>query len=401
MQKAHTLILVAAAALSAFSCGERRSSSQAESETPFPIDSLEITGEPYRLCEQKLTSREWLEEYVDSDDDSNYDREETSAQEAFFFPEKDVADLPLARTIQLKYNYAEVLYQLEHSYELFIRKSTGDSLATREDTLAVIALDRPVIPSAFLRQAIPDAGARRAAEEVIAAYRRFDGDDSEGSDFDKAFTKYSSGYEDLPEILSEELLEDFADHFWEWYDKRKHVLEFDRLAALSINKEVSLDLSEEQADHWKKAIEGERDIDRRTILALEMFRHGELLGDATIYLGEILESGIYTKYLLEAWLAWRAGVQMEFFGVSSFSVIPDNYYDKVRVKCLNTILRHIQSAPDKYDVCLLENFIACQPLHRMGSLYGNESMAVLVALTNQMFIQPSALGRDYLLDEEE
>lgn len=68
-------------------------------------------------------------------------------------------------------------------------------------------------------------------------------------------------------------------------------------------------------------------------------------------------------------------------------------------KCLNTILRHIQADPDKYDVCLLENLIACQALHRMGSLYGNESLAVLASLTNQMFIQPSALGRDYLKEE--
>ena len=397
MNKYLILILLA---LTVLSCGERRSTKSAV-EAPFSIDSLKITGSPYKLCEQTLTSREAIEDLLEQDGegDYDYDREVTPSEEAFFFPEEDVADMPLARTVQLKYNYAAVLYRVEHSYELFLRKSMDDSLATRKDSLAGIAHDWPELSSAFLRRAIPEADAKRAAEEVLAVYRRFDGDDSEGSAFDLAMTKYSNGYEDLPEILSEELLDDFAEHFWEWYDKRRYVPEFDRLAALSIGKGVTLELTDEAADHWRKAIEGERDIDRRTILALEMLRQGELLGDATVYLGEILESGIYTKYILEAWLAWRAGVQLSFFGPSSFTVIPDNYYDKVRVKCLNTILRHIQAGPDKYDVCLLENLIACQALHRMGSLYGNESLAVLASLTNQMFIQPSALGRDYLKEE--
>ena len=66
---------------------------------------------------------------------------------------------------------------------------------------------------------------------------------------------------------------------------------------------------------------------------------------------------------------------------------------------MNTILRHIQTYPDKYDVCLLENFIYCEILHRMDAIYGNEAMTVIARLTNGMFIQPSALGKDYLHDD--
>lgn len=399
-----TRVFLILAALSAFSCGERRFSKSAveAAEASFPIDSLEITGAPYKLCDQKLTSYETImgsvPDYVDGEFD--YGKEPTPAEEAFFFPEKDIADTPLVRAVQLRYNYAAVLSRLLHGYELFLRKSSADSLGTKKDTLAAIAHDRPVLSSSFLRRAIPEAEARQAAERLISVYRRFDGDDSEGSDFDRAFSEYGSGYDFLPDIVTEDLLDDFQEHFWEWYDKRKHVPEFDRLASLSIDKELALELSEEQADHWRKAIEGERDIDRRTILALEMLRQGELMQDATIYLGEILESGIYTKYILEAWLAWRAGVQLVFFGPSSFTFIPNNYYDQVRVKCLNTLLRHIQTDPDKYDVCLLENFICCEILHRQGSLYGNESLSTLARLTNALFIQPSALGRDYLTEEK-
>ena len=125
----------------------------------------------------------------------------------------------------------------------------------------------------------------------------------------------------------------------------------------------------------------------------------ESYADAALYLGEILESGIYTKYLLEAWIAWRALVQLEFFAPSSYAVIPNSYYDKIRVKCLNTILRHIQTTPDKYDVCLIENFINCEILYRMDAIYGNEALTDVSELSNGMFIQPSALGRDYLKGE--
>lgn len=402
MNKTISIVFVALPVLFAFACGERRSAKPAPeaAKTSFSIDSLAITGEPFRLCDQILTSSEAMMAQLPEADEFDYDVVTTAAEDAFFFPEKDIADSPLVRAVQLRYNYAAVLNRLLHSYELFLRKSSDDSLATKKDTLRVIAHDRPVLSSTFLRRAIPEVKARQASEGLIAVYRRFDGDDSEGSDFDRAFTMYGSGYDVLPDIVAEDLLADFQEHFWEWYDKRKYVPEFDRLAALSIDKEPSLELSSEQADHWRRTIEGERDIDRRTILALEMLRQGELMNDATVYLGEILESGIYTKYILEAWIAWRAGVQLVYFGPSSFSIIPDNYYDQVRVKCMNTLLRHIQTTPDKYDVCLLENFICCEILHRQGTIYGNESMMTLATLSNAMFIQPSALGREYLTEEE-
>ena len=78
-------------------------------------------------------------------------------------------------------------------------------------------------------------------------------------------------------------------------------------------------------------------------------------------------AGIYTRYILEAWITWRACVQMSVLGPSSFTTIPDNYYDRIRVKCMNTIIRHMQS-PD-------------------ADKYG-------------MFVHPDALGYDYLKEQE-
>ncbi len=371
-------------------------------EDTFSLDSIKLTGLTYRLCEQTLTSEDAILELdVVSGSDLHYDEEKTPVLETFFFPEKDIVNTDLVKKVQLRYNYANVLYRILHGYELFCRKSSDDSLATRKDSMNLIIQDCPIIPHSFLQRAIPDKHASSLAEKLLASYRVFDGREHSNSVFDKAHAEFVEGMDNLPEIVDEPLLEDFEEHFWEWYDKRKYVPEYDGIAALYLNEDViKSEMTEDEERHLKLVIEGEPDINRRTILVLELFRNSrDAFRDATIYLGEILESGIYTKYILEAWLAWRAAVQLEFFSPSSFSSIPNNYYDKIRVKCLNTILRHIQNAPDKYDVCLLENFIYCEILHRMDAIYGNEAMTVIAQLTNGMFIQPSALGKDYLKDE--
>ena len=123
--------------------------------------------------------------------------------------------------------------------------------------------------------------------------------------------------------------------------------------------------------------------------SLELIRH-----DCPVIPSPLLRRAIPDKNA-------RAAVQLEYLAPSSFTLIPNSYYDKIRVKCLNTLLRHIQTDPDPYDVCLLENFICCEILHRMDAIYGNEGLTVIARLTNGMFIQPSALGRDYLKDAEE
>ena len=406
MNKSRTFFFLTLAALSAFSCGEGRPSKSAVKvgEAPFSIDSLEITGAPYSLCDQQLTSVEGIyANDVSEENNYSYDREATPVEETFFFPEADIRDSEVVRRVRLRYNYANVLYRILQGYELFLRKASADSVGTRKDSLDLIRHDCPVIPSSLLRRAIPDKNARAAAERLLAAYWDFDGRAGSDSAFDRAHRDYVDGFNSLPSIVDDSLLADFENHFWEWYDKRKHVPEFDRIAAIYLNdRALKNELTEEQVEHFKRAIVGERDIDRRTILALELIRCSrDGMRDATLYLGEILESGIYTKYILEAWLAWRGAVQLEYLAPSSFTLIPNHYYDKLRVKCLNTLLRHIQTDPDPYDVCLLENLICCEILHRMDAIYGNEGLSVISRLTNGMFIQPSALGRDYLKDAEE
>ena len=109
-------------------------------------------------------------------------------------------------------------------------------------------------------------------------------------------------------------------------------------------------------------------------------------------LGEIIESGLYTKYLPEVWLSYRAHLQLDL-GASSFSFIANRYFDRLRVKCLNTLLRHYTETGDEKTLVLMENLVACEILHRQ-ILYGNESMVECANLHHHYFIHPRMQEED-------
>ncbi len=116
-------------------------------------------------------------------------------------------------------------------------------------------------------------------------------------------------------------------------------------------------------------VKSEKDIDRRTILAIELAPY--VPSEAVFLLGEILESGIYTKYILETYLNWRAIAQEQYFGSSSMSLIPNDLYNQVRARCVETILRHYIQSGEEFDLCLIDNLIGCGVLARFGWIMGN------------------------------
>lgn len=363
------------------------------------IDTMKVSGEPYSLCRQILTSEDALL-YLDEPEDTTYDTEATPDKYSYFYPEKDIKVTPLVRDVELHYNFAAVFGHARHSYELHRRKisSECDSSWTRQDTLNMIRHDVYRPSPDLIRTVIKDPRVRKATFRFLAACERFDGDASEESDYCKAFEEYRKVLPGLGMVADDALLDEFAANFWTWYDKKPYVPQINEIVKLRL-KDSDVELSEKQVAHFRDIVLSERDIDRRTILALEYAKWDRHNGP--LLLGEIIESGIYTKYLLETWIAWRAAVQIEYLAPSSFATIPNNYYDRMRVKCMNTLLRHMQGPePDKYDACLLSNLMYCEILHRQGSIVGNESMATLANLKYYEFVHPEALGRDYLKEEE-
>ena len=391
------IIFVIAVVPAAVSCFNRSGKAVPKDPSTAVIDSL-AAGEPFRLCEQTVTSIDALANITDTTSHS-YDRETTPMEQAFFFLPQDLTESGTAELLMRRYNLCSVINHVVHSYELFCRKSSEmslgtehDSLAvmTKADTLAIIAEDRIPIPESLLAKALPDAADRKAARSILAAYDRFDGDSSDGSHFSDAFVTYRDYFATVPVLASEELLEEFSEKFWNWYDKKPYVPEIDFIQTLRVKDTAKL--TDDQLEHFRMAVESENDIDRRTILALEYAKWSEWYG--AILLGEILESGQYTRYLLETWITWRALVQMTRIGPSSFCVIPDNYYDMVRTKCMETILRHYASSGDSYDLCILENLLIIPVLHRQDSIFGNESMVTLAELQHGMFVHPRVTEKE-------
>ena len=401
MTRPITIILCALTALVLSSCGQRGSkqttqaagaaevAAEAEAATSisfFRDDNAAL--ETMRLCEAVLTSFDGMESaFPDSTD--NYFSETTPETEAFYSPAADIKEEPLVRKVRLRYNYVALFNRVIHSYEWFQRTSSAededDGTVTKKDTLEWIRAVRPALSQSFINGVLPDAKARAHAAKLMRAYDQFDGDDSEDSPFSKAIAEYTGAMEEL----DEQKIDRFEERFWDWYDKKNVVPEIDTLVRMNMHDYEGDDPTEEQLANLRRAIETEKDIDRRTILALEYVKFDHWNGAPL--LGEILESRIYTKYLLEAWLSWRANVQSNH-SPSSFSVIANNYYDKVRVICLDTMVRHCLESEDKNAECLIENLIFCEIIHRMGGFYGNSSIATLANLSyGGEFIHPRLL----------
>ena len=136
----------------------------------------------------------------------------------------------------------------------------------------------------------------------------------------------------------------------------------------------------------------ESDFDTRCILALEIGCCND--PDAIDYLGELIEDGRYSKYLLEVWISWRLRAQAVVFGISTYSEIPDNLYDRARLLVAERFLQHLEAHPDdRLAKVLLLNLTYIENLHRAGGYYGNEALGAASYLRQQCFL-PECLSKE-------
>lgn len=396
------IILIVATLLTALSCGPKKGSAKV-TEPPFSLpdtvlvfDILEPAGEPMMLTSQALTSEGAVMNAFYYNEDEFFS-EATPVEKTFFVPEADIKKDNLATLVRWHYNTVNVLNKVVQGYEVFKRLSFGafeEDSCTYQDTLEWVKATQPGITEKMLKDALQGAPEEliEGARELLAAYRSFDGNDRENSAFYRAFNEYRESYETLPDIATDEELDAFEDTFWDWYDKTRHVPEADYLVRNHVDGYQNFSLNEDQIDRLKRTAMGEKDIDRRAIYALELVLYDRYEG--VLLLGDIIESGIYTPYLFEVWTSWRAHAQMEH-SPSSFSVIANNYFDMIRVKCINTYLRHCQANPkDEKARIMMLNLILSEIVHRQGSLAGNSSFKTAAELDYWMFINPKLLKEE-------
>lgn len=354
---------------------------------------LAPAGEPQMLCSQELTSFVSMLDAFENGRAGDYLHEPTEASKAFFSKDPDIKTTDLIKKVRLRHNYCAVMNRVLHGYEWFGRVSSAgeDSTATRKDTLRWIKESQPMLTDAMLAGALDNSKALDAARRLVNAYKHFDGDAGEDSPFAQAFRNLNEVFGSLPSIVTEEEIDTFEKEFWDWYDKEQFVPGISNLIKMNMQGYEGEKLSDEQMEQLRQRVMGEKDIDKRSVLALELAKFNPL--DGAVLLGDIIESGIYTRYLLEVWISWRASAQ-DYHSPSSFSVIPNNYYDMLRTVCLNTFLRHCQSEDDFRARCLMDNLILCEIVHRMGSLAGNSSFLTRMHLAYDMFIHPDLLPKE-------
>lgn len=401
MNRLFSLLAIICLLAGSVSCKNKKSSNKSapstesvQSKESGINDGLTPVGDSLMLSSQKQTSFESMLAAFDNGREGDYLHEPTKADKAFFSKEADIKNTDLMKKVRLRHNYCAVMNRVLHGYEWFGRvSSAGDdeSTVSRKDTLRWIRESQPMLTDAMIAGALDDGKALDAARRLVNAYKHFDGDDGEDSPFAQAFRNLNEVFGSLPSIVTEEEIDTFEKEFWDWYDKEQFVPGISNLIKMNMQGYEGGKLSDEQMEQLRQRVMGEKDIDKRSVLALELAKFNPL--DGAVLLGDIIESGIYTRYLLEVWISWRASAQ-DYHSPSSFSVIPNNYYDMLRTVCLNTFLRHCQSEDDFRARCLMDNLILCEIVHRMGSLAGNSSFLTRMHLAYDMFIHPDLLPKE-------
>ncbi len=360
-----------------------------------------IPNDPVSIRKPELTSSEHFS-VVGEEDGDGYGN--TPDGLTLFIPPEELSRYDIAKTVKDNYNYVLIRDMIVNDFEWMRREmiDLGMELENPDegiDTIGVASKHMIVIPDERLNEAISAPRLRTLAKEVLQMYNDFDGrEDSDGVLFVKT-KEWESFIDNMAPISSPETLEKFEDSFWTWYDKKIHVPEIDSLMTRRFEGGIYPEMSDEESSRFLDLVKSEKDIDRRTILAIELAPY--VPSEAVLLLGEILESGIYTKYILEAYLNWMAMAQEQYFGSSSMSLIPNNLYNQVRTRCVETILRHYIQSGEEFDLCLIDNLIGCGVLARFGWIMGNGATAALYNLRERAFLPPQILGYDYLKEESD
>lgn len=163
-----------------------------------------------------------------------------------------------------------------------------------------------------------------------------------------------------------------------YYDKSAFVPDIKRFRDARVYQDSAAVQIKNPAGEIKARMNASMDFDTKCVYAIEL-SHVQPV-DCVDTLGALIESRIYSRYLLEVWENWRAEAQFGWFGCSNDSVIPNAYYFKVRNICANTMLRHIQKHPeDNYALLCLVRLLYCEPIHR-GEIMGNGVITILYRL---------------------
>lgn len=140
------------------------------------------------------------------------------------------------------------------------------------------------------------------------------------------------------------------------HNKERHIKDFKTLVGQREEKDYAATIAR------RLTASDSLSIDQRSILLLEYLTGADITRSGSSLLHyeacdlveDLIRQRIYTVYLVNLWLDWRATMQV-FNGGSIHSEKPDFYYNQVRNICLQTILEHIGRNPK--DIMAIDLFL--------------------------------------------
>lgn len=282
-----------------------------------------------------------------------------------------------------RWNRNTFLRRFVNTEELFARENAnlGDSLTTE-----TVRGKMPMLPNE-LQLAFQNAEIRSKAQQLVKLFSTIDYTPEQTERMVDVFNELVKLPYDTPEYATDDDITAIKNDFWPLYDKEPFVRDITGIQKTRVNDETPADKLTTQGNELKRRYVKESDFDTRCILALEIGCCND--PDAIDYLGELIEDGRYSKYLLEVWVSWRLRAQAEVFGISTYSEIPDNLYDRARLLVAQRFLQHLEAKPgDTLAKVLLLNLSCIDNLHRAGGIYGNEALGASSYLRQRCFLPP-------------
>lgn len=295
---------------------------------------------------------------------------------------------PFLASFAERWNKAAFLRRFVNAEELFERENTniGDSLTT--DT---VRGEMPMLKNEY-QLAFRNSTCVAKAKKLVRMLTTIDYVPAECEKMASLFGELVNVPYDTPDYVTEADIEEVQKDFWTLYDKSQYVQDIAEIQKIRVNEDYGTEALDNLRSSLQKRYVEATDFDVRCILACELSNCNQENG--IDYLGELIETGQYSKYLFEVWVAWRLRAQDGVFGISTFSEIPDNLYDNARLLVAHEYVKHIKSNPnDLLAKVLLLNMTYTETIHRAGGIYGNEALGASLFLKERYFL-PEGLSKN-------
>ena len=291
--------------------------------------------------------------------------------------------MPLKGSFAERWNRNTFLRRFVNAEEIFERENSnfGDSLTTE-----TVRGKMPMLRNEF-QLAFNNSEARGKARQLVKMFSSIDYTPEQNARLAERFQELANLPYDTPEYATDNDINIIKNDFWTLYDKKTFVTDILDIQKVRADEDTPADKLIALGNELKYRYVKESDFDTRCILALEIGCCND--PDAIDYLGELIEDGRYSKYLLEVWISWRLRAQAVVFGISTYSEIPDNLYDRARLIVAQRFLQHLEAKPDDtLAKVLLLNLSCIDNLHRAGGIYGNEALGASSYLRQRCFLPP-------------